>query len=168
MKIGLISDTHGFLDDKVFEHFKNCDEIWHAGDLGTVEVLEKLKSFKPLVVVYGNIDSGPIRQLSEETIQKDINGKKLLMTHIGAAPPRYNRQIRDLLEKEKPDVFICGHSHICKVQYDPKRKVLYMNPGAAGRHGFHKLRTLLRFEIENSGKLKDLEVVELGSRSRLA
>ena len=167
MRIGLISDTHGFLDPKVFEYFKEVDQIWHAGDVGTAALIEELGAFKPILGVYGNIDGQDVRQLFPEDQKFECEGLKVWMTHIGGKPPRYNPRVRPLINKWLPDLFICGHSHILTVMHDPKRKgILFMNPGAAGRHGFHKERTLLRFTIEKA-KPKDLEVIKLGSRAKL-
>ncbi|MEO9805775.1 MAG: metallophosphoesterase family protein [Reichenbachiella sp.] len=167
MRIGLISDTHGFLDPKVFDYFKEVDQIWHAGDVGTAAIIEELGAFKPILGVYGNIDGQDVRQLFPEDQKFDCEGVRVWMTHIGGKPPRYNPRVRPLINKWLPQLFICGHSHILAVMHDPKRPgILYMNPGAAGRHGFHKERTLLRFTIE-AGKTKDLEVIKLGSRARL-
>lgn len=167
MRIGLISDTHGFLDPKVFEYFKEVDQIWHAGDVGNLALIKELGAFKPTLGVYGNIDGHDVRQYYPEDQLFMCEGVKVFMTHIGGKPPRYNPRVRALINKHMPQIFICGHSHILAVMHDPKRPgVLYMNPGAAGRHGFHKERTLLRFTIEN-GKPKDLEVVKLGSRAKL-
>lgn len=168
MKIGLISDTHGFLDPKVFEYFKNVDQIWHAGDVGNEALIEELGAFKPVLGVYGNIDGQKVRQLFPEDQRFTCEGVKVWMTHIGGKPPRYNPRVRPLIDKDRPDLFICGHSHILAVMHDPKHKgVLYLNPGAAGRHGFHKERTLLRFRLEGA-KIHDLEVVKLGPRAKLA
>lgn len=167
MKLGLISDTHGFLDPTVFEHFKNVDQIWHAGDIGTEEVLESLAEFKPTVAVYGNIDGQKICVRTREHQFCEIAGCRILMIHIAGKPPKYNQTVRSLLTKFHPDLLICGHSHFLKVEKDNRSDVLFLNPGAAGRHGFHKIRTLLRFEIEN-GMPKNLEVIELGSRSKLS
>jgi putative phosphoesterase len=155
MKIGLLSDTHSVLHPKVFEHFKNCDEIWHAGDIGTVEVIDKLAAFKPLKAVYGNIDNHKIRAICP----KDCEGVKVWITHIGGYPYRYTKDIREELDKNSPDLFICGHSHILKVMYDKNREILHMNPGAAGNYGIHKVITMLRFDIEK-GEVKNLEVIE--------
>ncbi|RJE70896.1 MULTISPECIES: metallophosphoesterase [Reichenbachiella] len=168
MRIGLISDTHGFLDPKVFDYFKEVDQIWHAGDVGTASLIEELGAFKPILGVYGNIDGQDVRQLFPEDQKFECEGVKVWMTHIGGKAPRYNPRVRPLIEKWKPDLFICGHSHILTVMHDPKHKgVLFMNPGAAGRHGFHKERTLLRFTL-SQGKISNLEVVKLGSRAQLA
>ena len=165
-RIGLISDTHGFLDPKVFDYFKDVDQIWHAGDVGTEDVIEELGAFKPVLGVFGNIDGHRIRQLFPEHQKFTCEGVKVWMTHIGGKPPKYNPVVRPEIEKEKPDLFICGHSHILLVMQDPKNKgVLYMNPGASGRHGFHKERTLLRFSL-GVGKIENLEVVKLGPRAK--
>lgn len=164
MKIGLISDTHGYLDDKVFSYFDKCDEIWHAGDIGTIEVVDKLESFTTLRAVYGNVDGHQIRIRYPEHQLFKIEGLRVWMTHIGGSPPRYNTKIRGGLVKSVPQVFICGHSHILKVMTDKAHaNLLYVNPGAAGRHGFHKIRTIIRFEI-TAGKIHDMQVVELGKR----
>ena len=159
MKIGLLSDTHSVLHPKVFEHFKNCDEIWHAGDIGTVEVIDKLAAFKPLKAVYGNIDNHKIRAICPKDLRFECEGVKVWITHIGGYPYRYTKNIREELDKNSPDLFICGHSHILKVMYDKNREILHMNPGAAGNYGIHKVITMLRFDIEKGG-VKNLEVIE--------
>ena len=163
MKIGLISDTHGFLDEQVFKYFKEVDEIWHAGDLGTVEVLDELSHFKKLRSVYGNIDNSEIRNLIPENQIFIINKLKVWMIHIGGYPPKYSRTIKNLLDKNKPDIFICGHSHIVKIMKDSSRNLLYINPGAAGKQGFHRVRTIVRFEI-NGEKINNMQLIELGPR----
>lgn len=165
MKIGLISDTHSFLDKKVFKYFDSCDEIWHAGDIGNEEVLNELEAFKPTKTVFGNIDDQAIQQRTIEDLIFTVEDVKVFMTHIGGKPPRYAKGISTKLKKHKPDLFICGHSHILRVMPDKDRGLLYMNPGAAGHEGFHKMRTLLRFEI-NNGKIENLEAIELGARGR--
>ena len=166
MKIGLISDTHSYLDEKVFQYFNECDEIWHAGDIGDREVIDRLSKFKPVRAVYGNIDGSEIRVKYPEKLVFEIDGFKIYMIHIGGTPPRYAKGVKTDLKKELPQLFICGHSHILKVMPDEGlNKMLYMNPGAAGRQGFHKMRTLLRFEIIE-GTLKNLEVIELGKRGQ--
>ena len=165
-RIGLISDTHGYLDRKVFKYFSDCDEIWHAGDIGSLEVTDELKKFKPLRCVYGNIDGGDMRREFKETLFFELEGMTFLMTHIGGKPYKYSTNIIDELRVKSPQVFICGHSHILKVQYDKTLNLLYLNPGAAGVHGFHKVRTLLRFSV-HEGKLSDMEVIELGLRSQI-
>ncbi len=161
--IGLISDTHNFLDDAVFRHFDKCDEIWHAGDFGTAEVSDKLKAFKPLRGVYGNIDGYDIRSEFPETIRFNCEEVDVLMTHIGGYPGKYAPAIRPQLIANPPQLFICGHSHILKVIYDEKLKCLHMNPGAAGRSGWHKVRTLIRFVVDGK-QMKNCEVIELGTR----
>jgi uncharacterized protein len=162
-RIGLISDTHGFLDEQVFQYFENCDEIWHAGDFGTLELAEKLSSFKPLKGVYGNIDGPELRSVYPGHISFTCEGVQVLMTHIGGYPPKYNRESKPLIQKNKPSLFICGHSHILKVIYDDKIKCLHINPGAAGREGWHDLRTIIRFSI-NLTEITDCEIVKLGKR----
>ena len=159
-KIGLISDTHSYLHPRVFEHFKNCDEIWHAGDIGSIEVLDDLKKFKPTKAVSGNIDNHIIRSATKQILNFNCEGVNVLITHIGGYPPNYNPKTRALLNQENVDLFICGHSHILKVIFDKKRDVLHINPGAAGKYGIHKIITLVRFEISN-GKVENLEVIEL-------
>ncbi len=161
--IGLISDTHSYLDPQVFEYFKEVDEIWHIGDVGDAQVLDQLRAFKPLRGVYGNIDDRGIRQelpLDYRFVMEDMD---IWMTHIGGYPGKYTSRVRDILQIKAPDLFICGHSHILKVMRDKKYNMLCMNPGAAGKHGFHKLRTLLRFHIKDKA-LSNLEVIELGIR----
>ncbi len=165
MKIGLISDTHGYLDPKVFEYFKEVDEIWHAGDFGTLELVKQLQDFKPLRGVYGNIDSQTLRTEFPKEIFFTCEGLSVWMIHIGGYPGRYPKVIKSQLESLKPDVFICGHSHILKIMPDRSfgKFMLHINPGAAGMHGFHQVKTLVRFDIKN-GKPENLEVIELGKR----
>lgn len=162
-RIGLIADTHNWLDDAVFRHFSNCDEIWHAGDFGTGSIAEALRAFKPLRGVYGNIDGQDIRSEYPEWLAWQCEDVKVLMLHIGGYPPKYNPGARVLLQEQQPKLFISGHSHILKVMYDEKINCLHMNPGAAGKHGWHKVRTLLRFAIDGD-TIKDCEVIELGKR----
>ena len=158
-KIGLISDTHTYIHPKLFESFKDCDEIWHAGDIGNIETAGKLAAFKPLRAVYGNIDSHEVRiEYPEFQIFKCEN-LKVLMTHIGGYPGRYQPAVRNLIAKEKPELFISGHSHILKVMYDNKHRLLHINPGAAGKSGLHKVITFVRFTIDGK-QIKDLEIVE--------
>ena len=164
MKIGIISDTHGFLDDKVFHYFKDVNEIWHAGDIGNMEVLDQLKEFKNTIAVYGNIDGGKLRKECSEGEIFERGGVRVLITHIAAKPPKYNKTVIGYINEYKPDILVCGHSHILKVMPDKQNGLLFMNPGAAGRHGFHKVRTLLRFDILD-GRAQNLEVIELGPRS---
>ncbi|WP_337044196.1 metallophosphoesterase family protein [Emticicia sp. 17c] len=162
--IGLISDTHGFLDERVFEHFKDCDEIWHAGDVGAIEIINQLQSFKPVRFVFGNIDSKEIQWQLPEHQFFTLEGFDIWMTHIGGAPPNYNPAIRKKLKEKIPDIFVCGHSHILRVIRDEKmNNMLYLNPGAAGNEGFHKVKTLLKFSLDNR-KISNLGVVELGKR----
>lgn len=159
-KIGLLSDTHGFLDEAVFKHFARCDEIWHAGDFGSVEVIERLQNFKPLRGVYGNIDGGDIRLSYPEDLRFLCEGVDVWMTHIGGYPGKYVPRIRKEIYLNPPKLFITGHSHILKVIYDKKIACLHLNPGAAGKQGWHKVQTLMRFTIDST-HIKDLEVIEL-------
>ena len=165
MRIGLLSDTHSFLDPAIFDYFAEVDEIWHAGDIGDPEVIKQLSDFKPVRAVYGNIDEPAIRHEYPENAIFTVAGLKVLITHIGGYPGRYNARIKKLLTEHQPGLYICGHSHILKVMPDEQRELLHMNPGACGRHGFHKMRTVLRFSIDK-GIVKDLEVIELGLRGR--
>ena len=162
-RIGLISDTHGFLDANIFNHFKECDEIWHAGDFGSIELANQINSFKPLRGVYGNIDEKNIRFEYPEQIIFKCEEVKVMIRHIGGSPPKYNPDTRKELLFNKPDLFITGHSHILKIMYDSSISCLFMNPGAAGKHGWHKLRTIIRFSIDGK-EMKDCEVIELGPR----
>ena len=159
-KIGLLSDTHGFLHTKVFESFSSCDQIWHAGDIGSREVVNNLMDFKPLKAVYGNIDGQGIRNNWPETEVFMCEGVKVVMVHIGGYPGRYEKDARALIEKEKPGIFISGHSHILKVMYDKKYNLLHINPGAAGMLGLHLKITMVRFVIDGK-EIRDLEVIEL-------
>lgn len=162
-RIGLISDTHGYLDEAVFEHFKNCDEIWHAGDFGSMEVIEKLRDFKPLRGVFGNIDDAGTRELFPEDLFFTCEGVNVFIRHIAGYPGRYAAGVKDKIVKNNSGLFISGHSHILKVMYDDKLQCLHMNPGAAGNHGWHQVRTLIRFDIDGK-EMKHCEVIELGSR----
>ncbi len=159
-KIGLISDTHHFLDEAVFEHFKNCDEIWHGGDFGTDEIAEKLKNFKPLKGVYGNIDGPDIRKTFPEQLVFNCEDVKVMIRHIGGYPPKYNPETKKEILIHQPQLFISGHSHILKIMYDEKLQCLHMNPGAAGKQGWHKVRTLIRFDIDGK-EMKNCEVIEI-------
>ena len=166
MEIGLISDTHGFLDPNVFKCFEEVDEVWHAGDFGTLEVAQQLAEFKPLKGVYGNIDDFEIRESYPEDLRFECEGVSVWMTHIAGRPGRYDARVRKSLRSTPPDVLICGHSHILHVENDARYSGLqYLNPGAAGHQGFHQVRTLLKFRIEN-GVLEKIRVVELGPRGR--
>ena len=162
-RIGLISDTHGYLDEAVFKHFEQCDEVWHIGDFGTTELANRLAAFKPFKGVYGNIDGSGISSIYPEQLVFMCEDVKVMIRHIGGSPPRYNPETRKELKIHQPQLFISGHSHILKVMYDTAINCLHMNPGAAGRHGWHKVRTLIRFVIDGK-EMKDCEVIELGKR----
>lgn len=162
-KIGLISDTHNFLDEAVFTHFKDCDEIWHAGDFGNIELAKRLNDFKPLKGVYGNIDGQDIRSIYPLKLNWTCEKVNITMIHIGGYPKKYSPGTKEELIKNKSRLFISGHSHILKVIYDPSINCLHMNPGAAGKQGWHKVRTLIRFDIDNSD-IKNCEVIELNNR----
>ena len=162
-RIGLLSDTHGFLDPTIFEHFDECDEIWHAGDVGTKNIIDQLAAFKTFRGVFGNIDDRSIISLLPRDLRFKLEGLDIFITHIGGYPGRYNRRVGQIMNVDPPGLFICGHSHILKVIYDKKYRCLHMNPGACGHQGFHHVRTLLRFEIE-AGKVQNADVIELGSR----
>lgn len=159
-RIGLISDTHNYLDDAVFKHFENCDEIWHAGDFGTSLISDTLQNFKPLRGVFGNIDGFDIRSEYPETLVWECEQVKICMIHIGGYPPKYNLKAKQLLIQTKPLLMISGHSHILKIMYDENLNCLHMNPGAAGKHGWHKVRTLIRFVIDGKD-IKHCEIIEL-------
>lgn len=163
IKIGLISDTHGYLDEAVFRHFDQCDEIWHAGDFGSIEIADKLSSFKPLRGVYGNIDGQDIRSVYPENLKFECEETRVWMTHIGGYPGRYDPRIREEIRLDPPGLFITGHSHILKVMFDKELNCLHLNPGAAGKYGWHKVRTLLRFCISGE-KIHNLDVIELANR----
>lgn len=160
MKIGILSDTHGHLDDRFLKFFENCDELWHAGDIGSTEIFHKIGRFKPTVWVYGNIDGAEIRLLCPHEQVFEREGLKVFMTHIAGYPTRYNASAKANILKHKPDMVICGHSHILKVIYDSQFNHLHVNPGAAGNHGWHKVRTAVRFDIVN-GKPAGMELFEL-------
>ena len=165
IRIGLISDTHSFLDENVFRHFKKCDEIWHAGDFGNNEIAKQLanQSGLPLKGVYGNIDGNDIRTIYPEQLVFMCEGVKVMIRHIGGSPPRYNPETKKELGIHKPQLFISGHSHILKVMYDSAIACLHMNPGAAGNQGWHKVRTIITFAIDGKD-MKDCNVIELGKR----
>ncbi len=164
MKIGLLSDTHGYLDPKIFTHFKDCDEIWHAGDIGDAATADALERFKPLRAVYGNIDDKSLQQRFPEDLRFKCEGFEIWITHIAGAPPRYNPRIKTILKTYLPQILICGHSHILRVKKDPTHQnMLFINPGAAGNQGFHPIKTLMRFTLENA-TIGSMEVIELGKR----
>lgn len=163
VKIALISDSHNYIDQQTITYLQDIDEIWHAGDIGSLSIMQKLPDSKTVRAVFGNID-GPELQLEyPEWAEFEVEGVKVLMTHIGGKPPRYAKGVKARIKQANAQVFICGHSHICKVEFDRALNCLYMNPGAIGQQGFHRIRTMLLFEIE-SGKVRDLRVVELGKR----
>lgn len=164
MKIGLLSDTHGYLDDQILKHLSTCDEIWHAGDFGSINISSALSKIKPLRGVYGNIDDSSLRAVHPKNLRFYCNGLLVYMTHIGGYPGRYSPEVKKEITADPPGLFICGHSHILKVMPDKNHQLLHINPGAAGKHGFHQVRTLVTFEIQE-GKIKALQVVELGKRA---
>lgn len=156
----LLSDTHGYVDEKIISHTNYVDEVWHAGDIGDTRVIDSIKLLKPIKAVYGNIDSNEIRMMTEKNLIFDSEGIRVVMTHIAGYPGRYNRDAIELIQKYNPNLFICGHSHMLKVIQDKKYNHLHFNPGAAGIYGFHKKRTMLKFSLEN-GTIKNLFVIEL-------
>ena len=167
-RIGLISDTHGYLDDAVMKHFEDCDEIWHAGDFGSISIAEKLVDGRKrpanfLKGVYGNIDGQDVRTKYPEQLVWFCEEVKVLMIHIGGYPPRYNTRVKEQLRIHQPQLFICGHSHILKVMYDDNIQCLHINPGAAGKQGWHLMRTVVRIDIDGK-EMKNCRVIELGKR----
>ncbi|NME68386.1 metallophosphoesterase family protein [Flammeovirga aprica] len=164
-EIGIISDTHSYIDEHILKNLEGCDEIWHAGDIGEQHVMDELEKVAPTKAVYGNIDDGSLRATYPEEAIFEVDGVKVYIIHIGGYPPKYTAKLKKRLKELQPDLFICGHSHILKVIPDQERKLLHINPGAAGRHGFHRMRTLIRLRIDE-GKPKDLKVVELGLRAK--
>jgi uncharacterized protein len=167
VRIGLLSDTHGFLDPAVFTYFAGCDELWHAGDFGPIEILDQLKTFKPLRGVSGNIDGAEIHSEMPPDLSWETEGVRVYMTHAGGYPGRYEKKAKQELLRYRPDLFISGHSHILRVMRDPELGLLHMNPGACGRSGWHKVRTLLRFTVE-AVKISEVEAIELGPRGQSA
>jgi uncharacterized protein len=163
LRIGLISDTHDHLDKKLFTFLEECDEVWHAGDIGSLKLAQKLAEFKPLRAVWGNIDGPEIRHEYPEVQHFECEGLKVLMLHIGGRPGRYAKGVRALLKKEKPDLFICGHSHVLRCEPDDKLGLIHLNPGACGRQGFHTEKTLMRFTVEK-GEMSQFQICRLGSR----
>ena len=160
-KIGIISDTHAYWDDKYLTHFESCDEIWHAGDIGSLQVAQRLAEFRPLRAVYGNCDGGDLRRMFTERLRFKCEDVDVLMKHIGGSPGHYDASIRGSIYASPPQLFISGHSHILKVQYDKTLHLLHINPGAAGLQGWHKERTLIRLTVEGN-KFADCEVITLG------
>jgi putative phosphoesterase len=165
MKIGLISDTHGWIHPGLYNHFNGCDEIWHAGDIGNIETADTLAAFRPLRAVYGNIDNDLVRRSYKENLRFEVDELDVWITHIGGIPGNYDRRVRSLIFENPPDIFICGHSHIAKIMYDKKAGLLYLNPGAAGYNGFHKYMTAIRFSIDGK-EIHDMDLIELGERGR--
>ena len=165
--IGLLSDTHGHWDDRMSHHLSDCDELWHAGDIGSLDVIDAMQKLvdRPARVVFGNIDSAIIRSETKEMLLWKIQGIQFMMLHIGGRPGRYAKGVRQLLNDHRPDVFICGHSHLLRIERDPSFGGLYCNPGAAGLHGFHRMRTMLKFRVLR-GELVDMRVIELGPRTK--
>ena len=161
-RIGILSDTHSCWDDRFALHFADCHEIWHAGDIGDVDTLRRLQGIGLVVrAVSGNIDGAPVRRCCPEVLTFEVEGVKVLMTHIGGYPGRYAPGVRRMLIEARPQLMVCGHSHILKVMYDRELQLLHVNPGAAGHHGWQRERTLLRLVIDD-GLMRDLEVIELG------
>ena len=160
MKIGLLSDTHSIIDKRILKFFENCDEIWHAGDIGTIKTLESLEKFKKIRAVYGNIDNHQIRKEINEFLLLKYEKLVILIIHIAGKPPKYNKITYNLIKKHKPNILICGHSHILKIHRDKENDILIINPGASGNLGFHKFKTAIRFNIINSN-IKNLEIIEL-------
>ena len=161
--VGILSDTHGLLDSRILEHFKDVDEIWHAGDIGTTDVLQRLREFKPTRAVYGNCDSGDVRWSLSEFYRFRVEDVDVLLTHIGGYPGYYNPVAYRKIVENPPKIFVCGHSHILKVQFDHRLNMLCLNPGAAGKYGIHNVQTLLRLKIDGS-EIRDLEIIELERR----
>jgi len=160
-KIGILSDTHGYWDDRYAQYFSACDEIWHAGDIGSLELLNRLEAIRPVRAVHGNADGYPIRLSCPKDLLFNVEEVYVRLTHIGGYPGHYEPGVRRELLADPPQLFVCGHSHILKVQYDQNLKLLYVNPGAAGKQGFHQVRTLIRLQIDKAN-ISDLEVIELG------
>ena len=166
-KVLVISDTHSYIDDRIIKYASEADYVIHAGDVGSFDVIQKLNSVSKLLFVYGNIDGNEIRSESNKFEFFKINDLKILLTHISGKTPKYNKETLIKIKEHNPDLLIAGHSHILKIQYDKINKLIFLNPGAAGRHGFHLKRTILRFEIKLN-KIENLEIIELGSRSDLS
>ena len=162
-KILLLSDTHSYIDDQILKYVKQADEVWHAGDIGKLDVTDSIQKIKPLRAVFGNIDDYNVRAefpLDNKFILENVS---VWITHIGGYPNKYNQRIREEISNNSPNIFISGHSHILKIQYDKKLNLLHLNPGAAGKHGFHNIRTMIRFQIDN-GDIKNMEIIELEKR----
>jgi putative phosphoesterase len=162
-RIGLLSDTHSYLDPKIFKYFEHCDEIWHAGDIGSIDIIDQLNQFKKTRIVFGNIDGHLIRATVKEAEVFQLENHKILIVHIAGKFESYNAMVREKIAIEKPSILVCGHSHLLKVAFDKKYNLLYINPGACGKNGFHTVRTIVRFVIDGS-EIKNLEVIELQPR----
>jgi putative phosphoesterase len=162
-RIGILSDTHSYIDDRIIHHFQGCDEIWHAGDIGDMSVAEPLRQMAILRAVHGNIDGGEVRREFPETLTFTVEGLTIYMIHIAGRPGKYPARVKSDLHIAKAGMLVCGHSHICLVHKNPTTGFIHINPGAAGKHGFHKMRTMIRFSISD-GKAENLELIELGLR----
>ena len=159
-KILLLSDTHGHVDDHIIKYVKESDEVWHAGDIGTTQVTDTISNLKPLRAVFGNIDNHELRLSFPEELLFECEDMNIYITHIGGRPGRYSKGISEKIKSLKPKIFICGHSHILKIQFDKVNQLLFINPGAIGKHGFHKVRTMVRFVIDKS-EIKNMQVIEV-------
>ncbi len=167
MTISIISDTHSYTDDQLIRQLHDSDEIWHAGDVGSLKIIDELNALTGnLRVVSGNIDGKDVRIASHEHLFFTVSGIRVLLVHIAGSPPRYNPKVKKMIAEFRPNLLVCGHSHILKVVNDPKNALLYINPGACGHHGFHKVRTIIKFDIAN-GKPTNMRVVELGKRGKI-
>lgn len=162
-RIGILSDTHGYWDGRYLEYFAECDEIWHAGDIGSYDLIRRLEEFRPVKAVCGNCDGGDTRKTYPELLEWECENTRVMMTHIGGYPGKYAPGIRKILSEKRPQLFIAGHSHILKVMFDKQMNLLYINPGAAGIMGWHKVRTLIRVTL-SQGNFSNLEVIELGNK----
>lgn len=166
IRVGVIADTHGYLDPNLEKHFKSCTEIWHAGDFGGVGVIDELESWgKTLRLVHGNIDDHIVRTVASKDLLFQCEAHSVFMTHIAGYPGRYSKRVRELIALHQPGIVVCGHSHILKIIYDKKYNHLHINPGSCGKHGFHQIRTAIRFSIDGE-KITDMQVIELGKRGR--
>jgi uncharacterized protein len=165
-KILIISDTHSYLEPKLIKYIEQCDEVWHGGDIGTYELCTQIEKIKPLQAVWGNIDGTDLRKTFGEHLVFNCEEVKVYITHICGYPGKYSPKAREIIQKEKPNLFICGHSHILKVMFDKQYNLLHINPGACGIHGFHKVKTAIRLEIHGN-EMKNLEVIELGNRASI-
>ena len=160
-KILILSDTHSFLDTRLKKHIRNSDIVWHAGDIGDIAIIDEINTIKPVVAVQGNIDNHTVKTEYPKNQIFKIHGKKIVITHIAGYPNRYNKHALNLIKIEQPDIFVCGHSHILKIMYDHKLNHLHINPGACGKHGFHKIQTAVKLEILENGEIKNCEIIEL-------